>query len=113
MEKVSILGQMEKSMMVSGSKHPKMDSVYGKVSRMTPTWGSGETIRSGGMESISGAMETSMRVSGLGHSRMDRELITLRMRMFTRANTLTVALMDMVSTNGDQGHLSSVSLSRA
>ena len=113
MEKESILGQMEKSMTVNGSKLPKMDLVYGKVSRMTPTWGSGETTRSGGMESISGAMETSMRVSGLGHSRMDRELITLRMRMFTRANTLTVALMDMVSTNGDQGHLSSVSLSRA
>jgi hypothetical protein len=112
-EKASTPGLMEKSMTVSGSKLPKMASVFGRVSRMTPIWESGETTRSGATESISGAMETSMRASGQGHSRMDRELITLRMRMFIQASTLTAALMAMDSTNGGQGLLLSVSSNRA
>jgi hypothetical protein len=99
-------------MTVSGSKLRKMALVFGKVFRMTPTWGSGETTRSGAMESISGATETNTRASGQGHSRMDRELITLRMRMFILASILTAVLMAMVSTNGDQGPLMSVSSSK-
>ncbi len=64
MERESIHGLMEKSMMESGKEGLKKAMEFGKVCLETHTLESGRTVKQMGMVSIHGKMEIVMKVSG-------------------------------------------------
>ena len=64
MEKVSILGKMAKSMMVSGIKALSKAMAFGKVFKTTHILVSGCSLKPMDMESISGRTEIDTKASG-------------------------------------------------
>ena len=79
MEKVFILGSMERFMMVNGFKDLRMDSELGKGLMEIFTKEIGAIINAKGMGNMSGLMETSMRVNGCKVLSKDKAMIALLM----------------------------------
>jgi hypothetical protein len=64
MEKVSMLGWMEKFLMVNGRMELKKATEYGKASLVIHSLESGRIVRLMGTVSINGKMVTDMKVNG-------------------------------------------------
>ena len=100
MEKASTLGRTAKCTMVSGTKVSSKATVYGRVSRTTPTLASGPLPRLMDTACITGLMEIAMKASGRCASSMDKALIALLMEMFILDHMSTVSLTVKVSMSG-------------
>jgi len=100
MEKEPISGEMERSMMESGTKDRSQAMVSGKASMGIPISASGKIARLRDMESMSGLMETGMRVNGIVASDMEMEQTSSQMEIIIPDSIVRESPTDLASTNG-------------
>lgn len=100
MEKVSILGPTEKSMMANGPKESRKAMVCGEASSAIAIWDNGTTVKLTAMESINGKTVIATKAAGSTVSNMAKALTFSQTATPILATTMKESLTARAYTNG-------------